>query len=134
MEENRVKKMMSDNLKIYYKRSGLERGEFAKRIGFTEQGVSKWLKDNACSPPDVANLDKIADALGVTVKDFFEERPAPMHPADKMELKRIETMIRDQPDAKWIVTHMLEYSKTELFAFRQIVEGMEDLRKTHKKK
>ncbi len=51
------------------KRSGLTQNDLASRVGVTAQAVSKWERGNAC--PDIAILDEIADALGISLSELL---------------------------------------------------------------
>lgn len=51
------------------KHSGLTQGALAARVGVTAQAVSKWERGNAC--PDIAILDEIADALGISLSELL---------------------------------------------------------------
>ena len=51
------------------RRCGLTQGDLALAVGVTAQAVSKWERGNSC--PDIAILDEIADALGVSVSDLL---------------------------------------------------------------
>ena len=45
--------------------------ELAKRCLVCPQAISKW--ENGISSPDILMLDDIATALGVEIKDLFDE-------------------------------------------------------------
>ena len=49
--------------------SGLTQNDLASRVGVTAQAVSKWERGNAC--PDIAILDEIADALGISLSELL---------------------------------------------------------------
>ena len=51
------------------KQSGLTQSNLAERVGVTAQAVSKWERGNAC--PDIAILDEIADALGISLFELL---------------------------------------------------------------
>ena len=51
------------------KYSGLTQSDLASRVGVTAQAVSKWERGNAC--PDIAILDEIADALGISLSELL---------------------------------------------------------------
>ena len=56
------------------KHSGLTQNDLATRVGVTAQAVSKWEQGRSC--PDIAILDEIADALGISLIELLgmEER------------------------------------------------------------
>lgn len=51
------------------KRSGLTQNALACRVGVTAQAVSKWEQGRSC--PDIAILDEIADALGISLIELL---------------------------------------------------------------
>ena len=54
--------------------SKLTQNDLAARVGVTAQAVSKWEQGRSC--PDIAILDEIADALGISLFELLgmEER------------------------------------------------------------
>ena len=52
----------------------LTQNDLAARVGVTAQAVSKWEQVRSC--PDIAILDEIADALGISLFELLgmEER------------------------------------------------------------
>jgi transcriptional regulator with XRE-family HTH domain len=51
------------------RRLGLTQGDLALRVGVTAQAVSKWEQGRSC--PDIAILDEIADALGISLFELL---------------------------------------------------------------
>jgi len=51
------------------KRSKLTQNDLAIRVGVTAQAVSKWEQGRSC--PDIAILDEIADALGISLFELL---------------------------------------------------------------
>ena len=51
------------------RRSGLTQSDLALRVGVTAQAVSKWETGRSC--PDIAILDEIADALGISLFELL---------------------------------------------------------------
>lgn len=51
------------------RRSGLTQNALALRVGVTAQAVSKWETGRSC--PDIAILDEIADALGISLFELL---------------------------------------------------------------
>lgn len=49
--------------------SGLTQNALASRVGVTAQAVSKWEQGRSC--PDIAILDEIADALGISLFELL---------------------------------------------------------------
>ena len=51
------------------KKAKLTQSDLASCVGVTAQAVSKWERGNAC--PDIAILDEIADALGISLSELL---------------------------------------------------------------
>ena len=51
------------------KKTKLTQSDLASCVGVTAQAVSKWERGNAC--PDIAILDEIADALGISLSELL---------------------------------------------------------------
>ena len=51
------------------KKSNMTQEMLADALGVTAQAVSKWERGNAC--PDIAILDEIADALGISLFELL---------------------------------------------------------------
>lgn len=51
------------------KHSGLTQNDLARQVGVTAQAVSKWEQGRSC--PDIAILDEIADALGISLIELL---------------------------------------------------------------
>ena len=49
--------------------AGLTQGALALKVGVTAQAVSKW--ERGCACPDIAILDEIADALGISLIELL---------------------------------------------------------------
>lgn len=49
--------------------AGITQTTLAKRVGVTAQAVSKWEQGRSC--PDIAILDEIADALGISLFELL---------------------------------------------------------------
>ena len=47
----------------------LTQNDLAARVGVTAQAVSKWEQGRSC--PDIAILDEIADALGISLFELL---------------------------------------------------------------
>ena len=48
---------------------GLTQTKLAERVGVTAQAVSKWEQGRSC--PDIAILDELADALGISLFELL---------------------------------------------------------------
>ena len=49
--------------------TGMTQSALALRVGVTAQAVSKWEQGRSC--PDIAILDEIADALGISLFELL---------------------------------------------------------------
>ena len=80
MEELR----MGARIARYRKENGLTQEALAKRLGVTNQAVSKWEGDVCC--PDIQLLPALADALGLSLDALFgRETPEPPKEEPKAE-------------------------------------------------
>jgi transcriptional regulator with XRE-family HTH domain len=48
---------------------GITQNALAERVGVTAQAVSKWEQGRSC--PDIAILDEVADALGISLFELL---------------------------------------------------------------
>ena len=55
------------------KEKGLKTGELAERLGMSESGLNQHINGN----PSVKTLERIADALGVSIAELFEKKSEP---------------------------------------------------------
>ena len=51
------------------RKCGITQNALASRVGVTAQAVSKWEQGRSC--PDIAILDEIADALGISLLELL---------------------------------------------------------------
>lgn len=58
-----------DTISFYRKKSGLTQEELAKKLGVTNQSVSKWESAQCC--PDIQLLPDIADYFGVSIDELI---------------------------------------------------------------
>ena len=69
------------------KEHGLKASELAAKIGMSESGLNQHINGN----PSVKTLERIADALGVSITELFEKRPEPTftcpHCGKEIEIK-----------------------------------------------
>jgi len=64
------------NIADYRKRKGFTQAELGKKLGVTNQAVSKW--ESETSMPDVMMIPRIARVLEITLDDLFDEKTAPL--------------------------------------------------------
>ena len=60
--------MISQNIQILRKKSGLTQEQLGMKVGVSRQTVAKW--ESGESVPDLANGDALARAFGVTLDDL----------------------------------------------------------------
>lgn len=58
-----------DTISFYRKRQGLTQEELAKRLGVTNQSVSKWESAQCC--PDIGLLPMLADIFEISIDELF---------------------------------------------------------------
>lgn len=58
-----------DTISFYRKRQGLTQEELAKKLGVTNQSVSKWESAQCC--PDIALLPALADIFEISIDELF---------------------------------------------------------------
>lgn len=77
MDNDLVKRNISNNIVINRKRLQLTQADLAQRLNYTDKAVSKW--ERAESVPDVTTLVQLSELFGITVNDLLAEpgsRPA----------------------------------------------------------
>ena len=65
--------LLSENLKKIRKSKGLTQRGLADILGVTKQTIANIEQDIKGKEPSISLLNRLAEALGVTVKSFFEE-------------------------------------------------------------
>lgn len=58
-----------DTISFYRKKSGLTQEELAKKLGVTNQSVSKWESAQCC--PDIGLLPMLADIFEISIDELF---------------------------------------------------------------
>ena len=71
MNQEELKKIISNNMLVYRKRSGLTQAELAEKISYSDKAVSKWERGDGI--PDVTVLCEMAEIFGVTLNDMVRE-------------------------------------------------------------
>lgn len=71
MEQERIKKLIADNVAYYRKRSGFTQAELAEKINYSDKAVSKWERGDGL--PDVLVLMQMAEIFGITINEFTAE-------------------------------------------------------------
>ncbi len=67
---------LSERIATWREHKGLSQEELAELVGVTKAAVYQWEDDGEHSTtPTMANLEKIVDALGLTLERFFGRLP-----------------------------------------------------------
>ena len=64
--------VVAEKIMEFRQKNKLTQGEFGDLLGVSAQAISKWERE-LCYP-DITILPDLAQTLGCTVNDFFEER------------------------------------------------------------
>lgn len=87
---------IKDNLQKIMKLRGVKVAELANKTGIIKQSIYKWLSGEY--DPGSENLEKLAEALNVSVKDFYDENLTSVSNLDNEQQNRSvarETFYRD---------------------------------------
>lgn len=71
MEQEKLTKIIAENLTYYRKLAEMTQLEVAERLNYSDKSVSKWEQGNGM--PDIFVLEQLAEMYGVTVNDFLSE-------------------------------------------------------------
>ena len=63
--------ILADKIITLRKKNGWSQEELAEQVGVSRQAISKWENGRSC--PNILMLDDIAAALGLEIKDLFDE-------------------------------------------------------------
>ena len=66
---------LNDTICFYRKKQGLTQEDLAKKLGVTNQSVSKWESAQCC--PDISLLPKLADIFEISIDELFGNEPIP---------------------------------------------------------
>lgn len=70
-ENEKLKKLIAQNLLKYRKRANITQVELADKLMYSDKNISRWERGE--SVPEVTTLKRLADLYGVTVNDFLQE-------------------------------------------------------------
>ena len=65
---------LQDTIGFYRKKQGLTQEELARKLGVTNQSVSKWESAQCC--PDISLLPKLADIFDISIDELFGREPS----------------------------------------------------------
>jgi transcriptional regulator with XRE-family HTH domain len=83
MEQEKLSKIIAENLTLYRKNANLTQLEVAEKLNYSDKSVSKWEQGNGV--PDVFVLQQLAEMYGVTVNDFLCQHQAPPAPPKRKD-------------------------------------------------
>ncbi len=73
MKQQNLERNITDNLAYYRKAAGYTQLEIAEKLSYSDKAISKWERGE--SYPDIFVLKKLADLYGITVNDFYRDKP-----------------------------------------------------------
>lgn len=73
MNEDILKKNISEKITFYRKAAGLTQLELAEKLNYSDKSVSKWERGDGL--PDITVLSNMAELFGVSVDDFISSAP-----------------------------------------------------------
>lgn len=65
---------LQDTIGFYRKKQGLTQEELARKLGVTNQSVSKWESAQCC--PDISLIPKLADIFDISIDELFGRQPS----------------------------------------------------------
>lgn len=65
---------LNDIISFHRKKQGLTQEELAKKLGVTNQSVSKWEAAQCC--PDISLIPKLADIFEISIDELFGREPS----------------------------------------------------------
>jgi transcriptional regulator with XRE-family HTH domain len=83
MEQEKLSKIIAENLTLYRKNANLTQLEVAEKLNYSDKSVSKWEQGNGV--PDVFVLQQLAEMYGVTVNDFLCQHQTPPAPPKRKD-------------------------------------------------
>ena len=72
MNEDVLKKNVSEKITFYRKAAGLTQLELAEKLNYSDKSVSKWERGDGL--PDITVLTNMAELFGVSVDDLCPPR------------------------------------------------------------
>lgn len=93
MEQEKLSKIIAENLTIYRKNANLTQLEVAEKLNYSDKSVSKWEQGNGM--PDIFVLQQLAELYGVNVNDFLRPHveKLPVLPIRKDNVNRMIVML-----------------------------------------
>lgn len=120
-----TRELFRQNLVHFLSERGFSQLELAKRINVSPATVSDWVNGN--KPATFDNLDKIAYALNTSSANLLIDRFS-IYNEEEALADELMVFIHNNKDAEWIVRKVQSLSKRELYAFRNIMEQIDNFR------
>ena len=90
-DDEKVKKIIAENIVRYRRECNLTQAELAEKIHYSDKSVSKW--ERADGVPDIFVLVMLAELFGVTVNDLLTEKHRKSHRAAPKLKRSIITLM-----------------------------------------
>lgn len=121
------KEIMSQNLKYYIEKSGMDRKTLAEIWGFPYSTVSDWV--NGKKYPRIDRIEIMARYFGVMKSDLIEE-----HISEDMKKDHdaiTDAVVRMRTDAEFfnIVERLLKMEPSELSGVQQMLDALKTFSK-----
>lgn len=118
MENSR--QLLSNNIEYFMKKRDMRQVDLAEKLGINRSTVSGW--KNANKKPEFDNIDRLAEAFGVSVYELFVNH----YSRDYVEREEYEfsALINSNPDARFILNQMKRMTKKKLRRMRIILEQL----------
>ena len=76
-EAKNYQTILKDNLIYYRKAANLTQSQLAEKFSYSDKNISKWERGE--SAPDIFTLKALSEFYGISVNEFFKERPKKYH-------------------------------------------------------
>lgn len=116
MENSR--QLLADNIEYFLKVRGMRQSDLANRVGVSRSAVSEWKTAN--KKADFSNIDRMAEAFGVSVYELFLDHSNSSYSA--REEHAISVLLENNAEARTILSYMKMMPKKKLKAMRIIIE------------
>lgn len=118
MENSRL--LLSRNIDYFMKKRDMRQVDLADKMGVNRSTISNWA--NALKKPDFENIDKMAEAFGISVSELFVDH----YNSDYVEIEDFEfrALIENNPDARFVLNQMKRMTKKRLRRMRIVLEQL----------
>lgn len=118
MENSR--QLLSTNIEYFMKKRDMRQVDLAEKLGVNRSTISGW--KNANKKPEFDNIDRMAEAFGVSVYELFVDH----RNTDYAEREEFEytALINSSSDARYILNSMKRMTKKKLRRMRIVLEQM----------